>query len=558
MDVYRLVEKFVFENVGENVKGVTIEPSRNLKHGDVATNAPIILAKTCGVSVQKAGSVLAEKVLTLPEVAKAEIAGVGFLNVTIKNSVWQGIVKEINKAGKSYGALNLGKERTIHIESVSANPTGPLHIGHARAAVFFSSLGKVLEKVGYRVVREYYINDTGTQIEALIDSAYARYKEILGYDFEEVPYPGEYMKLIGKQLAEQHGNNLLKNGKAEREVIRFYAINSIMESIKEDLGIIGVKHDIFVSERSLHSKIQEAIAILEKKGLIYKGELQDPKGKKKEGWKVREQLLFRSTSFGDTSDRSLQKEDGSWTYFAADLAYHLDKIERGFDNMVLGLGLDHAGYVDRLKSAVEQLNDKVKINIKLYNIVNLFENGAMIKMSKRSGKFLTLRELVNEVGSDVVKYMMLTRRQDNVLDLELSQVKEQSNRNPVFYVQYAHARACSILRQMGGVVLMDDNVDLSLLSASRELLLIKILAKWPRVLLGVANTFEVQRITNFLYEVAEGFHSLWHCGNKESVFRFIVHDDKKLTCARRELVLAVKNLIALGLDLLSIKAKESM
>ena len=555
MDIYQYIEARILNIVGEKLQnGITVE--HNSRHADIATNAPIILVKKQNKSVEEVGTWLILEIQKIPEVYAIELAGVGFLNITLKKYVWYDVIKDINSQGIEYGSSNLGDGKVIHIESVSANPTGPIHIGHARSAVFFSVLGKLLEKVGYKVVREYYINDAGSQIDALTESVFFRYRENFGHDFPEFAmYPGEYLKKIGKKIADKYDDSLLNYDHISKTKIRDFAIIEIMKSIKDDLILLGVEHDIFVSEASLSGKIEEAIKILTDKGLVYRGRLQDPKGRKKDDWKTHEHLLFRSTQFGDESDRSLQKSDGSWTYFAADVAYHLDKINRGFKNLVLGLGVDHSGYVNRLKSAVSALANDVTIDVKLYNIVHLYQNGKVIKMSKRTGKFVTLKELVLDVGADVVKYMMLTRKNDVVLDLDLVQVKEQSQKNPVFYVQYAHARACSVLRQCDYDY---HNADLVLLSDDFGLPLIKLLAKWPRVVNGAAQSCEPHRITNYLQEISEAFHALWHCGNKNVSFRFVVSDDQELSRARFALVSAVKKVIASGLSLLNITPKESM
>ena len=476
------------------------------------------------------------------------------LNAQLGDSV-EYLVIDGDEQGKEYGNLNIGHGQTLHVESVSANPTGPLHIGHARAAVFFEALSTLLEKVGYNVVREYYINDAGAQIDALVISAFARYREVLGEPFpDSATYPGEYLKFVGEKLYEKYGDSLKISD--DRKLIQDFVIDAMMESIKSDLLLLNIKHDIFVSEASIYPDIQEAIDTLQKKDLVYIGALEDPKGKKSENWETHQHLLFRSTAFGDDSDRSLQKADGSWTYFAADIAYHLNKIKRGFNDMILGLGIDHAGYVKRMKAAIKALGgNDANIDIKLYNIVHLFKNGAAVKMSKRSGNFVTLRDMITDVGADVVKYMMLTRRHDVVLDIDLEQVKEQSKNNPVFYVQYANARACSVLRQIGDDI---GEIDLSLLVTSGELGLIKILAKWPRIVQSAAKSCEPHRITVYLQEVAEAFHALWHYGNKDALLRFIVPENKKLTAARAALLIAVKNTIAAALQVLNIEAKDSM
>ena len=555
MNIYLYIEEIILKAIGKKVPGITVEPTRNSKYGDIATNAPIILSNIEGKSREEVAAQISSYLEKSPEVQKVELASAGFLNITMHNKVWHDTISMINDQGIAYGNLDLGQGKTTHVESVSANPTGPLHIGHARSAVFFEALSKVLEKAGYNIVREYYINDAGAQVDSLVESTFLRYKEALGEPFPaSATYPGKYLKVIGEKLLEQHGNSLQLN--SDKNLIRDFTISEIMCSIKQDLLLLNIKHDIFVSEASVYDEIQEAVDTLQKKDLVYIGTLDDPKGKKSDAWQAHDHLLFRATAFGDESDRSLKKADGSWTYFAADIAYHLDKIKRGFKNMILGLGIDHAGYVKRMEGAIAALGEgDINIDIKLYNIVRLFKDGVAVKMSKRSGNFVTVRDLIEDVGSDVVKYMMLTRRHDVVLDIDLELVKEQSKNNPVFYVQYAHARACSVLRQVGDNI---GEVDLSLLITEAELSLVKILAKWPRVVQSAARTYEPHRITIYLQEISEAFHALWHYGNKDKFLRFIVSDDRKLTAARAALLTAVKNTIASALNVLNIKAQEKM
>ncbi len=558
MDIYSYIEDKILANIDDKVRH-RISVEQKFQHADISTNAPIILAKLYNKNANEAADPIVKMLTELPEVKEVEFAHPGFLNITIKNEIWQNLIHEINQKGIRYGETNIGNNHVIHMESVSANPTGPLHIGHARSAVFFNSLGKVLEKVGYKIVREYYINDAGSQIDALVHSVFCRYQEHFGVSFpESAMYPGDYLKAIGSKLAKMYGESLLEYDAKSKKIIQDFAIEEMMQSITNDLKLIGLVHDIFISQASLGPTTAEAIDILNKKGLIYADYLTDPKGKKKDDWKAHKHLLFKSSVFGDDADRSLQKQDGSWTYFADDIGYHLNKIERGFHHMMLGLGLDHAGYIKRLESAVRSLSDDIKIEVKSYNIVRLIKNGETLKMSKRSGQFLKLRDLINDVGdADVVKYMMLTRRHDMIIDLDIDKVKEQSQNNPVFYVQYAHARACSVLRQADKNINLN-NIDLSVLSTQHELNVIKILGKWPRVIKKVAQTYEPHRIANYLSEIAEAFHALWHCGNQNLSLRFIVSGDKNLTEARASLAFAVKNVISSGLDLLSITGKESM
>nr|CAH7717786.1 unnamed protein product [Callosobruchus chinensis] len=502
----------------------------------------MVLAKHEKKNPVEIAGILAEEFKSFDEVAKVEIAGPGFINMHLKMEVWHGILKQINELKTEFGTLNIGNNQAINVEFVSANPTGPLHIGHARGAVFGDVLANLLKKVGYKVTKEYYINDAGAQIDTLIRSVYLRYKEALGekISIEKGLYPGEYLKPIGKGLAKKYGKELREE--EDNQIIREYTLSSILEIIKEDMNLLGVSHDVFTSEYELqkNGKIEESIKILSDKGLVYEGK----------------EMLFCSTKFGDDVDRALKKEDGSWTYFASDIAYHFDKISRGFNNMIVELGSDHGGYIKRLRAVVSALSDdQAKIEVKLHNIVNFFENGKPVKMSKRSGNFLTARDVVEEVGRDITRFIMLTRKNDMVLDFDFAKVKEQSKDNPIFYVQYAHARAHSLMRNAPKEL---PTADPSLLKKDGELFLIKTLAKWPDVVEISARLCEPHRITFYLLEVAEAFHVLWGYGKSDLNMRFILEDNLNLTAARMFLVQALAHVIASGLSIFNIEPLKEM
>ncbi len=567
MNIFKQVSSLISSKLNElKQRGVIntsaanfiVEPPSNRAHGDIYTNVAIVLAKHGKKNSVEVAGMLAREFKAFDEVAKVEIAGPGFINMHLKIEVWHGILKQINELKTEFGTLDIGNNQAINVEFVSANPTGPLHIGHARGAVFGDVLANLLKKVGYKVTKEYYINDAGAQIDTLIKSVYLRYKEALGekISIEKGLYPGEYLKPIGNGLAKKYGKELLE--KQDNQVISEYTLSSILELIKEDMNLLGVSHDVFTSEYELQKsgKIEESIKILSDKGLVYEGYLEKPKGKESENWTSRKEMLFRSTKFGDDVDRALKKEDGSWTYFASDIAYHFDKISRGFNNMIVELGSDHGGYVKRLKAVVSALSDdQAKIEVKLHNIVNFFENGKPVKMSKRSGNFLTARDVVEEVGRDITRFIMLTRKNDMVLDFDFAKVKEQSKDNPIFYVQYAHDRAHSLMRNAPKEL---PSADPSLLKTGGELFLIKTLAKWPDVVETAARLYEPHRITFYLLEVAEAFHVLWGYGKSDLNMRFILEDNLDLTAARMFLVQALAHVIASGLSIFNIEPLEEM
>lgn len=544
--------------VNTSAENFIVEPPSNRAHGDVYTNVAMVLAKHEKKNPVEIAGILAREFELFDEIKKVEVAGPGFINMRLRIEVWHEVLKQINELKTEFGTLNIGNNQAINVEFVSANPTGPLHIGHARGAVFGDILANLLKKVGYKVTKEYYINDAGVQVDTLVRSVYLRYREALGekISIEKGLYPGEYLKPIGDGLAKKYGSKLLNS--QDNRVIREYTLSSILELIKEDMSLLGVSHDVFTSEYELQKsgKIEESIKMLSDKGLVYEGYLEKPKGKESENWTSRKEMLFRSTKFGDDVDRALKKEDGSWTYFASDIAYHFDKISRGFNNMIVELGSDHGGYVKRLKAVVSALSDnKAKIEVKLHNIVNFFEDGKPVKMSKRSGNFLTARDVVEEVGRDITRFIMLTRRNDMVLDFDFAKVKEQSKDNPIFYVQYAHARAHSLMRNAPKEL---PSADLSLLKTDGELFLIKTLAKWPDVVEIAARLYEPHRITFYLLEVAEAFHALWGYGKSDLNMRFILEDNLDLTAARMFLVQALAHVIASGLSIFNIEPLEEM
>ena len=553
--------------------GFIVEPPRDASHGDLASNVAMVLSKRAKMAPRDLAELLKPKLEARDDIEAVEIAGPGFINIRLGHSVWQAVIGEILNSDGKFGTKPKSSN-PINVEYVSANPTGPMHVGHCRGAVFGDALAALLESQGADITREYYINDAGGQIDVLAKSAYLRYREALGQDIGEIPeglYPGDYLKPVGKALAEAHGDKLLDKSEAERlPILRETSIDSMMDMIRSDLAALNIHHDLFFSERDLGagngSRIETAIEELEKRDLVYMGRLDPPKGKLPDDWEDREQLLFRSTQFGDDSDRALRKSDGSHTYFAADIAYHLDKYARGFNDMIDVWGADHSGYIKRVKAAVTALTDgKAELDVKICQLVRLFRAGEPVKMSKRSGNFVTLRELVEEVGPDPVRFMMLYRKNDAPLDFDFVKVTEKSRDNPVFYVQYAHARAHSIFRNMldvyGDLAIAGDEVkkaDLSLLNDPGEIDMTKRLAQYPVVLEGAANAHEPHRLAFYLYELASDLHSQWNKGKDMPHLRFIRDDDRDLTAARMALVAATADIIKSGLKILGVSAPEEM
>ena len=557
---------------GLDTSRIAVEPPRDPAHGDISTNAAMVLAKPAGMAPRALAEKLVERLRRRPQVVAAELAGPGFINLRLADSFWHDRLAEIVRAGPAYGDSRIGAGKPVNVEYVSANPTGPMHVGHGRGAVMGDALAALLEKVGFAVTREYYINDAGAQVDMLARSTYLRYREALGEDIGAVPeglYPGEYLKETGRALAARDGHKWL--GAAEEvwlPAVRDFAVAEMMVLIRGDLAALGVRHDVFTSERAITAAgaIERALTTLEGQGLVYVGTLEPPKGMLPEDWEARPQTLFRSTKFGDDVDRPLRKSDGSWTYFAADIAYHLDKYRRGFADMIDVWGADHGGYVKRVGAALKALsNGRAALDVKLCQLVNLFDKGAPVRMSKRAGTFVTLREVVDEVGKDAFRFVMLTRRNDQALDFDFAKVVEQSKDNPVFYVQYAHARARSVLRHAAEQFPAEQlcpqalaAAPLARLTDPAELALIRHLASWPRLVESAAETHEPHRIAFYLQELAAAFHGLWNKGKDDSSLRFILADAPELTLARLTLVQAVAFVVASGLKVFGVEPVEEM
>ncbi|MCP3972574.1 MAG: arginine--tRNA ligase [Rhodobacteraceae bacterium] len=545
---------------GLETANVAVEPPRDAAHGDMATNAAMVLARPAGMKPRDIAGALAARLADDPRIDSAEVAGPGFLNLRIAADVWAGLVGAVlSDAG--YGRSAMGAGRRMNVEFVSANPTGPLHVGHTRGAVFGDALASLLDFAGYDVTREYYINDGGAQVDVLARSAFERYREACGLSPEiaEGLYPGDYLVPVGEALKEKYGDSLLNQPEdIWLEEVREFATERMMAMIREDLAALGVAMDVFYSEKSLYGtgRIEAAIADLDGKGLIYRGTLEPPKGKMPEDWEPREQTLFRSTAHGDDVDRPIMKSDGAWTYFAPDIAYHYDKVSRGFDELIDVFGADHGGYVKRMKAAVAALSDNcVPLDIKLTQLVRLFKNGAPFKMSKRAGNFVTLRDVVEQVGADVTRFVMLTRKNDAPLDFDFDKVLEQSRDNPVFYVQYAHARVRSVMRkaaQQGIGEVAPKLEDEAELAVARKL------AEWPRLVEIAARTHEPHRVAFYLYELASEFHALWNRGNEKAHLRFLQEGNTGASAEKIALPRAVGVVISAGLAILGVTPVEEM
>jgi len=559
---------------------VAVEPPRDPAHGDLATNAAMVLAG----AVKQNPMALAEQIaaaLAGRELATGDYRGhgfsvaaarPGFLNILLDPTVWHAQLRAILQAGTAYGDSTIGGGERVNVEFVSANPTGPMHVGHGRGAVVGDALAALLAKAGFAVHREYYVNDAGAQVDVLARSAYLRYREALGEAIGPIPegyYPGEYLIPVGEVVARRHGDRFI--GRPESEwlpIVRDWAVEEMRALIMADLKVLGVEFDKFVFERSLveSGAVDAALDALAQRGLIYEGVLEPPKGKVPEDWEPRPQTLFRATQFGDEVDRPLKKSDGSWTYFAGDIAYHHDKFRRGFANLIDVWGADHGGYVKRMQAAVTAITDgKAALDVKLCQLVNLFDKGAPVRMSKRAGTFVTLREVVDEVGKDVFRFIMLTRKNDQTLEFDFAKVTEQSKDNPVFYVQYAHARAASVMRHAAEQIPPAQLSDAALATAPLdrladplELALIRLLASWPRIVEGAAEAHEPHRVAFFLQEVAAQFHLLWTKGKDEATLRFLIEGDPELTRARLALVRAVALVIASGLQVFGVEPVDEM
>ena len=549
--------------------GVTVELPRDPAHGDMATNAAMVLAKPAGLKPRDLAATLAARLAEDPRIASAEVAGPGFVNLRLDASVWRTVVGAVLAAGRDFGRGDPGAGRRVNVEFVSANPTGPMHVGHTRGAVFGDALAGLLAFTGHEVTREYYINDGGAQVDVLARSAYERYREALGHapELAEGLYPGDYLVPVGKALAEQYGDSLLDRPESDwLETVRDFAVARMMEMIRADLAALGVRMDHFFSEKSLYGtgRIEAALTTLEEKGLLYTGVLEPPKGKRPEDWEPREQTLFRATAHGDDTDRPVRKSDGGWTYFAPDIAYHHDKISRGFDELIDVLGADHGGYVKRLKAAVAALSGgAVPLDVKLIQLVRLMKGGEPFKMSKRAGNFVTLREVVDQVGADVTRFIMLTRKNDAPLEFDFERVTEQTKDNPVFYVQYAHARICSVLRRAAaeGLDVSDGALaaaPLDALGHPAEIALMRRMAEWPRLVEAAARAHEPHRITGYLQELAGDLHALWTLGHDRPELRLLVADDPATSRAKLALARAVGVVISTGLGIVGVEPVEEM
>ncbi len=576
--VVRRVAEAGFGAADPDLSKIVVEPPRDPTHGELSTNAAMVLAKPLRTKPRDLAEAFAEGLRGDPDIERIDIAGPGFINLTLTADFWRRFLADLIRSGADYGRSNRGRGEAVNVEFVSANPTGPLHVGHCRGAVLGDTIASLLDTAGYAVTREFYINDAGAQVDVLARSAFLRYREALGETVGDIPdglYPGDYLKPVGAALADLHGNALLSMPEDEwLPLVRAVAIDEMMAMIRDDLDALKIGHDVFFSERSLRDgkdRIAEAIQSLEAQGLIYVGRLPPPKGQLPEDWEDRDQTLFRSTQFGDDLDRPLMKSDGSYTYFAGDIAYHYDKYLRGFRSMVDVLGADHGGYVKRIQAAVVGMSGgKASLDVKICQLVKLFRGGEPVKMSKRSGDFVTLRDVVDEVGPDPVRFMMVYRKSDAPLDFDFQKVTEQSKDNPVFYVQYAHARTCSVFRQAAeaGIdvtafrtALDQGRVDAAYvepLSDSGEFALMRRLADYPRIVDAAVTAHEPHRIAFYLYELAADFHAQWNRGKEEPDLRFINHERASLTNARLALVHAANLVLRSGLAILGVQAPEEM
>jgi len=563
---------------GADLSRIVVEPPRDPTHGDMATNAAMVLAKDAGKKPRELADSIAAKLRGDDKVTSVDIAGPGFINLTLKPNVWTEELRLVLEAGRDYGRSDIGKGEKVNVEYVSANPTGPMHVGHGRGAVFGDALANLLSFAGYNVTREYYVNDAGAQVDVLARSAFLRYREALGEDIGTIPeglYPGDYLKPVGGELAAEHGAKLSTMKEAQwLPIVRSKAIAMMMDGIRDDLAALDIHFNVFFSERSLiegeRDEVRATIEDLRKSGEVYEGRLPPPKGGNLEDWEDREQTLFRSTGFGDDVDRPLLKSDGSYTYFASDIAYHRSKVMRGFGNLIDVWGADHGGYVKRMQAAVKAISgSKADLDVKLVQLVRLLRAGEPVKMSKRAGEFVTLREVVDEVGRDAVRFDMLYRKNDAALDFDLAKVIEHSRDNPVFYVQYGHARGQSVFRNAreelpdlpqaaSARVAMLKGAPIERLIDTGEVSLLRRIALYPRVVEAAAAAHEPHRIAFYLYELASEFHAQWTRGKDLPHLRFIIQNDRETTTARLALVEGIVTVLASGLDLLGVSAPEEM
>ena len=555
--------------IDTDFSNITVEPPKDSRHGDMSTNAAMVLSKSVEVKPRELAQIISEALSPKEIIASVDIAGPGFINITLSNFSWHGLLSAVLMSGVNFGKSGMGSSQKVNVEFVSANPTGPLHVGHTRGAVFGDALANLLAYSGYDVTREYYINDGGSQVDVLARSIFLRYQEAFGKEvvFEEGTYPGDYLIPIAKALKEKVGDLYLNKPEDNwLPELRNFAVEAMMNLIRSDLDLLGIEMDTFFSEKSLYGsgKIEAALARLRDNGLIYKGVLEPPKGKKADDWEPREQTLFKSTEHGDDVDRPVLKSDGSWTYFAPDIAYHFDKISRGFDILIDVFGADHGGYVKRMKAAVSALSSgEVPLDIKLCQLVKLYQNGEPFKMSKRAGNFVMLRDLVEQVGPDVTRFVMLTRKNDAALDFDFQKVLEQSRENPVFYVQYAHARIKSVIRKAEALNLDTSDyalseANLSSLTHASELSLIKKLAEWPRIVELSARLYEPHRLAFYLFDLSSELHSHWGKGGENPHLRFLQSDDMTITKSKIALARAVSIVISSGLAILGVQPAEKM
>lgn len=548
---------------------ITVEPPKDSRHGDMATNAAMVLSKSVETKPRELAKIISESLSQNEIVLSVDIAGPGFINISLSEACWHSLLSSVLLNGINFGRSNIGSSKKVNVEFVSANPTGPLHVGHTRGAVFGDALASLLSYSGYEVTREYYINDGGAQVDVLARSVFLRYQEAFGKEvvFEDGTYPGDYLIPIALKLKDKVGDAYLQKSEDKwLPEFRDYAVQAMMDLIKSDLDLLGIEMDTYFSEKSLYDsgQIEAALDRLKNNGLIYKGILEPPKGKKTEDWEPREQTLFKSTLHGDDVDRPVLKSDGTWTYFAPDIAYHFDKITRGFDLLIDIFGADHGGYVKRMKAAVSALsNGEVPLDIKLCQLVKLYQNGEPFKMSKRAGNFVMLRDLVEEVGPDVTRFVMLTRKNDAALDFDFQKVLEQSRENPVFYVQYAHARIKSVIRKaeeldidIADCALSETN--LTGLTHSSELSLIKKIAEWPRLVEVAARLYEPHRIAFYLFDLSSQLHAHWSKGSDNPDLRFLHNDNLVKTQSKIALARAVSIVISSGLAILGVKPAEKM
>ena len=543
---------------------VTVEPPRDSSHGDMSTNAAMVLAKPAKMNPRLIAEALCSLLENDSRIISADVAGPGFLNLRLKQDYLTSIIPYVLNMGINYGRSDIGSGIKVNVEYVSANPTGPLHVGHTRGAVFGDALASLLDFAGFDVTREYYINDGGAQVDVLARSVYLRYLEANGQavEFIDGTYPGDYLVDLGEALKNKYGDSLVDKPESEWiSELRLFSTEKMMDLIRSDLELLGIRMDVFFSEKSLYGTglIEDALADLDAKGLIYQGILEPPKGKKPDDWEAREQTLFKSTNHGDDVDRPVVKSDGSWTYFAPDIAYHFDKVQRGFDQLIDIFGADHGGYVKRMKAAVSALsNEKVSLDIKLTQLVKLYKDGEPFKMSKRAGTFVTLRDVVKQVGPDVTRFVMLTRKNDAPLDFDFDKVQEQSKDNPVFYVQYAHARISSVLLKAKDANIIIKAGTFETLKHPNEIILVKKLAEWPRLLELAAKHNEPHRIAFYLYELAGDFHALWNIGKEFPETRFFQESNPELSAEKLSMISAVQLTIAAGLTILGVTPIDEM